>query len=217
MALETRYAMIDNYIYLFHTKTLIVVPTFVDGVTDSTSISFSQSTPLSRTAPIYSYENSGPRSLRVDFDLHRDMMYEINYGVSNINPNAGDDYVDYLIKAVQAAALPTYEAANKMVNPPVVAVRLGNDIFIKGVVTGDVGVTYNFPIIGDGHYGSVRFGFNVSEIDPYDAEEVMKVGSYRGIPTTLDRRVYGNVLNNTNTRAKISYGTAATVAKKISF
>lgn len=211
MALTTRYVMIDNYIYLYHTGTLFVVPSFVDGVTDSTSVNFSPSTPLARTAPIYSYQNSGPRSLRIDFNLHRDLMKEINYKTSNINPNAGDDYVGYLIKAIQAAALPTYDAASKMVNPPVVAVKLGEDIFIKGVITGDVAVTYNFPIIENGHYADVRFGFNISEIDPYDAYEVMKVGSYRGVPLTLDRTITSARIAFNSTRATVAPAKPTTV------
>jgi hypothetical protein len=38
-------------------------------------------------------------------------------------------------------ALPSYAADSKyskMVNPPMVAVRLGNDLFIKGIVSGNV-------------------------------------------------------------------------------
>ena len=198
MSIDTRYHMIDNYIYLFHTNELIVVPTFANSVTDSISVSFASETPLTRSAPIYSYQNSGPRNLHFDFDLHRENMWEINYKVSTVKPDAGDDYVDYMIKAVQAAALPEYSLAEKMVNPPMIAVRMGNDIFIKGVVTGDVGVTYTAPIISgrnpDGsindsisRYASVRIAFSVNEVDPYQASDVMKYGSYRGIPTTLER------------------------------
>ena len=58
----------------------------------------------------------------------------VNYGRSNINVALGDDYVDTIIKNLQACALPSYKAASKMVNPPSVAVRFGNEIFIKGIV-----------------------------------------------------------------------------------
>jgi hypothetical protein len=34
-----------------------------------------------------------------------------------------------------------------MVNPPMVAVRFGNEIFIKGVVTGGVTVTSQLPLL----------------------------------------------------------------------
>ena len=198
MSLDTKYRQIDNYIYLFHTNTMIVVPSFVDSVTDNLSCSYASSTPLTRSAPIYSYQSSGPRTLQVEFNLHRDMMRQINYEVSNIPDDLsnltkyGDDYVNYMVKAIQAAALPSYEAATKMVNPPIVAVRLGKDIFIKGVVTGSVSVTYAMPITTDGHYASVRIGLNVAEIEPYTAQDVITQGSYRGIPKTLENFTYSD-------------------------
>lgn len=200
---RTRYPMIDNFVYLYHTNEIIVIPAFADSITDSLHANFAQETPLTRSAPIYSYQNSGPRSLQVLFELHRELMWEINYKQSTVKPDAGDDYVDYMIKAIQAAALPQYDMALKMVNPPVIALKLGDDVFIKGVVTGEVGVTYGFPIIPgknpDGspdesksRYASVKIGFGVYEIDPFQASDVMRDGSFRGVPKTLQRFIYGD-------------------------
>lgn len=186
---ETKYQMIDNYIYLYHTDTLIVVPAYSDSITDTIQANFSQSALLSRSAPIQSYSNSGPRSINVKFDLHRDMMTQINYGVSNANVTMDDDYVDIMIREIQAICLPSYNTPEKMVNPPMVAVRLGNDIFIKGIVT-SVGVTYNYPILRNGKYAMINISFGVTEVDPWDAETVMQTGSYRGLSTSLERRVW---------------------------
>ena len=72
------FLMIDNYIYLHHLAKYIVLPSFIDSVTDSQSATFNMATPLSRTAPIYSYSHSGPRTVQVTFDLHRDLLYDIN-------------------------------------------------------------------------------------------------------------------------------------------
>lgn len=182
--------MIDNYVYLYHLDKFIVIPTFADSITDNLAVSFQSSTPMSRSAPIYSYSNSGPRSLQINLDLHRDMMYQINRDVSNIALEVGDDYVDALIKAIQAAALPSYSSAEKLVNPPMVAVRMGNDVFIKGVVNGTVGVTYSLPILSNNKYAHVSVSFNVEEVDPYTAEQVMLAGSFRGLDTTLERNIY---------------------------
>lgn len=203
----TRYTMIDNFVYLYHTNEVIVIPEFADSITDSIQANFAQETPLSRSAPIYSYTSSGPRSLQVEFNLQRELMYQLNYQTSNVKPDAGDDYVDYMIKAVQACALPEYDMALKMVNPPVIALKLGNDIFIKGVITGQVGVTYGFPIIpgvdakgrkdeSKSRYSSVRIAFGVNEIDPYQASDVMRDGSFRGVPKTLEKYVYGDIAVN---------------------
>ena len=118
-------------------------------------------------------------------------MNEINYGVSNAPvDNLNDDYVDFMIKAVQAAALPSYDAASKAVAPPIVAVRLGSDIFIKGVVTGGVGVTYSYPILENGRYANVQISLTISEMEPYQASDVISAGSYRGIPSTLEGFTY---------------------------
>lgn len=221
MAFDTntnRYQMIDNYIYLFHTNELIVVPAFAESITDSIQASFASEIPLSRSAPIYSYQNSGPRSLQASFKLHRETMREINYRVSNVKPDAGDDYVDYMIKAVQASALPSYDVALKMVNPPVVALKLGNDIFIKGVITGSVSVSYALPITPgvkpDGSrddsiskYANVTIELGINEIEPYQASDVMRDGSFRGVPKSLVRFTCGDVYSDpTKSEFKLNGG-----------
>lgn len=189
--------MIDNYIYLYHVSnasgkegTVIVMPSYADSVTDTMSVNYATETPLARSAPIYSFTSSGPRVVQVSFQLHRDMMKQINFKVSNAAVTLQDDYVDLVVRYIQAAALPNYTTASKMVNPPVIALRLGNDIFIKGVISGAVSITYNYPILKNGKYASVTIAFSVSEIDPYDATDVMKTGSFRGLSTSLERRIW---------------------------
>lgn len=182
--------MIDNYIYLYHTDTFIIIPSYPESFSDSLGVQFSPETPLMRSAPIFSYSSSGPRQIRVELKMHREMMYQINYGVSNANVNLNDDYVDTLIKEIQAAVLPTYSTANKMVDPPLVAIRFGNDIFCKGVITGDVSTTYDLPVLQNGKYAQVGFSFTMLEVDPYDANTVSKIGSFRGLDTSLERRLW---------------------------
>ena len=76
-----------------------------------------------------------------------------------------------------------------MVNPPIVAMRLGRDIFIKGVVEGSVGLTYKFPILENGKYALISLNFAVAEVDPYDAWDAANYGSYRGLDRTLEQRM----------------------------
>lgn len=187
------FALIDNYIYLFHVDKFILLPTYPESVQDTMPAAYSQTTPLSRSAPIFSYSHSGPRTIDVSLNLHRDMMQQLNYGVSNINLNevdVGDDYVDVLVKQIQAVAVPSYDIGAKMVNPPLIALRFGNDIFIKGVVDGGLTVTYSGPIGTDNKYKQIQLAFRISEVDPYDAQTVMQQGSFRGINKTLERRIY---------------------------
>ena len=110
-----------------------------------------------------------------------------NGGLSNATLEVGEDYTDALIRKIQAAALPKYTMASKSVVPPMVAVRIGagEDIFIKGVVSGSVSVGYAKPILSNGQYARVSISFTVYEIDPYDAETVARLGSFRGITTAF--------------------------------
>ena len=192
-----QFSLIENYVYMYHTNTFIILPSYPESIQDMMPASFATTTPLSRTAPIFSYQNSGPRSLQISLNLHRDLMTQINYNNSNINFDnvpLGDDYVDILIKQIQAIALPKYSASSKMVDPPIIAIRFGSDIFCKGVVTGSVGITYALPIItdkfGNDKYSQVGISFGIQEIDPYDADTVMLAGSYRGLSTTLERNLW---------------------------
>jgi hypothetical protein len=184
------FKMIDNYVYLYHVDQFIVIPSFPDSLQDRMSVNFNKATPMSRSAPIYSFSDSGPRSIQIQLDLHRDMMTQINWGVSNAKVELGDDYVDTLIKQIQAAAIPAYGTTQKMVDPPMVAVRFGSDVFIKGVVVDGVSVTYALPIISGNKYAHVSVSFTVEEIDPYDAKTVMSAGSFRGLDTTLERNAW---------------------------
>ena len=127
--------------------------------------------------------------MQISLQLHRDMMTEINYGVSNMAVAMGDDYVDTIIKNLQACALPSYKTASKMVDPPMVAVRFGNEIFVKGIINGGVTVTYKLPILDNNKYAQVEISFTIYETDPYDAETVAQAGSFRGMSQTLERRL----------------------------
>lgn len=184
--------IVDNYIYLFHTDEWVLLPQYPEQVNDTMSSRFSQTNALSRTAPVFSYSYSGPRQVQISLNLHRDMLNEVNVDASNmrVDSSSGMDLVETLIKRLQAIALPRYDAANKEVVPPMVAVRLGNEVFVKGVVDGSVSVTYQKPIMDDGRYAQVQVSFTVSEVEPFDAESVSQLGSFRGITKTFKNGIW---------------------------
>ena len=184
------YEIISNYIYLYHTQQYIVLPSFPDSITNSNMASFNATSPMLRSAPIYSYSHSGPRTIQVQLTLFRDMMSELNYGVSNFSIEIGDDYVDTLIKQLEAIALPEYASRTKMVDPPMIAVRFGNEIFIKGIIQGDISTTFEKPIIKGDKYEQVRISFSVQEVTPYDASSVQLNGLMRGLSTSLERKIW---------------------------
>ena len=184
MASAKWFTLPDNYIYISHLGDdgeYLILPTYPESVQDTIQSSFSQENALSRSAPIFTYSNSGPRSMQIQLNLHRDLMDDVNTGRSNITPELGDDYVDTLIKKLQSVALPKYNLTNKAVEPPLVAVRIANEVTIKGIVNGGVTVVYLKPILSDGKYANVQVSFNIYETDPYDATTVAKNGGFRGL------------------------------------
>lgn len=184
------YNLIESYIYFYHTQNYIILPSMPESVSDSLTANFQQTSLLSRSAPIFTYSNSGPRSIQVSIRLHREMMDDLNNQNLNLTVELGDDYVDTLIKKIQACALPRYNSAEKLVDPPIIALRFGSEIFIKGVVSGNISLTYSGPILSSNKYAMVDISFNVSEIDPIDATVIQTLGSWRPIPRTLERNIY---------------------------
>lgn len=146
---------------------------------------FAQQNALGRTAPVFTYSNSGPRMVQITIMLHRDIMDDVNTGISNSLLGEGEDYVDNLIRALQAIALPKYNLTNKAVEPPMLALRLGTEIFIKGVLNGAIGLTFNKPILPNGKYAVVQLSLEIAEVDPYDSTTVYKNGGFRGVVQSL--------------------------------
>ena len=195
------YNVIENYIYIYQLDKYVIVPVFPESLQDTLGSTFSPENILARTAPIFTYSNSGPRTMQINFDLHRDMMNDINYSninfIDEVGKEIGDDYIDTLIRYLQAMALPSFSAVdlatdtyNSMINPPLIACKFGRDIFIKGIVDGDVSVTYSGPISKEGKYMQVSISFNIKEIEPQDAETIAKWGSDRGLKEVLTRGIY---------------------------
>lgn len=180
------------YVYIYHLSsdvqgegTLIYIPQWPDQISDSLGSHFASTNALSRTAPVFSYIESGPREVQISLQLHRDMMDEVNFKHCNVKPDDGDDYVDMFIKKLMAVALPNYHTASKEVEPPMVAVKFGDQLFIKGVVDGGITVEYNKPLLTDNKYSLVNIGFKISETEPMDALSISKVGSFRNITRTF--------------------------------
>ena len=78
-----KFDLVENYIYIYHigydketneVGQFVILPTWPESLTDQMNSAFAQSTPLSRSAPIFSYSNSGPRTLTINLKFHREMM-----------------------------------------------------------------------------------------------------------------------------------------------
>jgi len=190
----------DNYIYISHLDEIgrddpeefkyWILPFYPDTIADSMQSNFTDTNALGRSAPVYTYSNSGPRQVQIEIKLHRDMMDDANAGISNVRLKDGEDYIESLVHALQAIAVPKYNLTNKAVEPPLVAVRIGKQLFIKGVVTSGIAITYAKPIIEGEKYSQVSLSITISEVDPYDATTVYTNGSFRGEVKTLREGAY---------------------------
>lgn len=176
----------DCYIYISHLDEGYQywrLPGYPDGVTDSMRSNFGETQALGRTAPVFTFSNSGPRSVSISLEFHRDMFEEEN--TTNVTPKEGEDRAESFIHAIQAIAVPKYNLSNKAIEPPLVGIRLGQEIFIKGIVSGGVNVTYSKPILVNEKYAVIKIDFTVSEVDPYDSTTVFENGSFRGLTETM--------------------------------
>ena len=175
----------DCYLYISHLDEgaqYWQLPGYPETVTDSMESSFQANTALGRSAPVYTYGHSGPRTVNITLRFHRDMFEEMP---TNVVPKAGDDKAESFIHALQAIAVPKYNLSNKAIEPPIVAVRLGREVFIKGVVTSNISVTFGKPILVNEKYATMEVSFTISEVDPYDSTTVFQNGSFRGLTATL--------------------------------
>lgn len=210
---------INNYIYFYHLDKFCVLPDCPESVSDNMTSDFASTNALARTAPVFSYQHSGPRQVTITLEFHRDMLNDINRNVSNLKDNvvdfSGNDYVDTLVKYLQSIALPKYNeyaSGAKAVIPPMIAVRFENNIFIKGVVQGGVQVTYKKPILIDGKYAVIDVTFSVSEVEPYDADYVVEAGSFRGLTRTFKNGIYKDTNDSPTITVKSNNSTAAPIS-----
>lgn len=204
----------DCYLYISHLDEdyqYWMLPGYPEKVTDQMQSLFTPNNALGRSAPVYTFSNSGPRTVTINLNFHRDMFEDINkflypngselFGdkinstdsleqVAAKRSAASDDMVDKFIKALQAIAVPKYNLSNKAIEPPLVAIRLGQEVFIKGVVTSGITVTYGKPILSNEKYAIIEISFTVAEVDPYDATTVFKNGSFRGLTATLRKGMH---------------------------
>lgn len=184
------FKLIDNYIYFYHLDEYCIIPQYPESIGDSNTATFATTPILGRSAPIATYSYSGPRTVDFKFMLHRDMMNDISLVSTTMKISEDEDVVDALVRRMHSAVLPKYTNITKAVNPPILAVRIGNDIYIKGVVNGSVSVNKSGPII-NGKYAVIEISFNMIELDPYDAETSKLVGSYRGLDATVLNKISG--------------------------
>lgn len=196
---------IDAYVYIYHLGVKFNLPTLPESLNESMGINFSQQPILSRSAPLITFSDAGPRTTQVEMTLHRQLFSlendlitrEINGSPRKLvklpDPLTGamqevviEDAVDYLINAILSLSVPKYLDSTKSIVPPSLLIRYGNETAIRGVPQ-NVQKTASGVWLKNGKKAEVKLSFGVIETEPYSAQYVAKNGSLRAISTTLER------------------------------
>jgi hypothetical protein len=102
---------------------------------------FAQTNALGRTAPVYTFSNSGPRTVQIGLPLHRDIMDEVNIGISNVFLGEGEDYIDNLLKFFTPTVF-NIKYRIKSINPNTI-VKINNTITVGSIVA----IAIDIPIV----------------------------------------------------------------------
>lgn len=183
---------VQCYMYFHHLDKYMIIPLYPNNVQDQMTIQMPNQSILGRSAPIFTYSSSGPRTVNFSMTVHRDMLRQVNLTNGTIT---SDDYIDTLIKLMQACTVPEYSDPQKLINPPVVTLRIVDEIYIKGVIQGQVGIRYKAPVLNTvfgKKYSQVEVGFNIAEFDPFSASQIAKYGSFRGYNSSMDSLGYNS-------------------------
>lgn len=163
----------NNYIHNHSTGATYYLP-YPDTLNDSMAVSYTPVTILSRSAPVYVWTNSGPRTVSVEFNLHRDMDNDsVIIGLTKRQFT-----VNKFLDEIQSLSLPSYSNSG-VITAPQISMRIGSKCFITGVLTSAPQVNYNKPLNKDGEYQQATVSLAISEVGAYDADIVRSVGNYR--------------------------------------
>ena len=128
--------------------TVLHIPCYPKSISDSLTNNYSSESLFTSTEPYLVYSNSGPRTVNVSFQLHREMR-----GIDH------DDYIDTIINTLQASCYPINDGSMAVE----AILRVANEIYIRGVITGGIQFSYSPPII-DGKYNVIDFSFTIQEV-----------------------------------------------------
>lgn len=124
------------------------IPCYPNSLSDSYNVTFNSASLFTSTEPYFVFNYSGPRTVNVSFQLHREMR-----GIDN------DGYIDAIAAAIEAA---TYPVNDGWMGSEVILI-VGAEIYIRGIIGGNVSVSYSGPII-DGRHNLLDVSFSINEV-----------------------------------------------------
>ena len=122
---------------------------------------------MGRSEPFQVYHNSGPRSIDFSFRMHREMTNNIAE-------------IEEIVRYIESAVYPNYSASDNGVAAVKVSVRIGNVIYITGVMTSQ-STTWDGPIGPDHKYNIVNVSFGITEStgNPKTSQTISQIGGFR--------------------------------------
>ena len=132
---------------------VLTMPCYPTSLSDSVQADYSSQTVPYRTEPYLNYSNSGPRTVSVAFNLHREMTN------ASLDSLRGVSDIDTIINTIQAAAYPTTGNSNAIRS----TLMVGSHLYIDGIINGGITTSYSGPII-DGKYNVCDISFSITEV-----------------------------------------------------
>ena len=194
----------QSYVYIYHMGLKFNLPVLPDSINDSLPISFNQEPILARSAPQITFSNAGPRTLGITLKLHRHLFCLENADVEHYRDvnnilmarvPAGDgqivsapatDVLDIFINAMLTLSLPKYTDTTKVLVPPSILIRFGEESCIRGVPS-NISKTASGVWLKNGKLSEISLTFTITEVEPFSAQYVAKNGTLRSISTDLQR------------------------------
>ena len=153
-------------------STTLNMPCYPDSIEDGVNAEYSETNLLGRSEPFLIYNYTTGRKLSFTFNMHREMT-------------ESEDEIEKIVKVIESGVYPQYGSD---IAPQKVDVKIGNQIYISGVMTNER-TTWSGPIDkntdknGNAYdkYNLVSVNFTVVEStnNPKSASDIAKIGGYR--------------------------------------
>ena len=140
------------------------LPVYPQKFTDSNHITYSDISVLGRSVAYRVYNYSG-RSCSFDLELHEDLF-------------KSPGYLRQIVRIMQSACYPQYSSAGAVAAPEVI-ITVGKQFKVRGVLSSDISVTWQAPIVED-NYTNCSLSISIDETTgPYSMSEISQMGGNR--------------------------------------
>ena len=164
-------------------NSLIYMPCWPENVQDGAQADYDTPAVLGRSAPYVIYTKTGERTIEFTFKLHREMLdTPVAILTEDIikNPNSvasRANEIDKIVRLIESAVYPDYDGTVAAVRTQV---KIGNSIYISGVMTSQSTNWYG-PIGSDYKYKQCDITFSVLEVtnSPKSSTDIAQIGGWR--------------------------------------